>query len=196
MTETFLILDTETGGLDARKHSLLSAAFRLVDGETLETIADLDFALQPLGGRYWVTPEAVLVNGIDVEAHREIAISRVDAVNRFQAFLGDCQPTVIGWNLAFDMRFLHAQFMPPEAWHSRVSQKSICLREVWTGGERFKRGKLTEVCRAHGIAVVDAHTAMGDVDLTHRLLKALAAEPRAAGMLGIGGKDPGKAVAL
>jgi len=130
-----LFIDTETGGLDSRVHSILSlAAVVWRDGQ--------------LGSRFEVfirepdlsmDPEAMSVNKIDVKWLQSNGKSPQRAVEEFEMFLGqnfsiaDDAPriTLAGHNVGFDVEFLKRLYgfsnhsYDKRFWHRTVDTSSI-----------------------------------------------------------------------
>lgn len=108
MTMRLLVLDTETGGLDATRHSLLSLGLVALEGNTLLESAEILVRHEP----YAVTGGGMKVNRIDLAAHHEIALPPVQAAEALEAFcarhFGAAPITLVGHNIAFDRAFLGA----------------------------------------------------------------------------------------
>jgi DNA polymerase III epsilon subunit-like protein len=110
VAQPFLFLDTETGGLDPRSHSLLSL------GLVVGTGGKVDNSLEILvkHERYVVTEEGMRVNRIDLERHDRAALEPGLALKVLEIFLDQhfphrCQPIVLaGHNVAMDQAFLRA----------------------------------------------------------------------------------------
>lgn len=108
-----LILDTETGGLDPAKHSLLTAAFVAVDlkkGKILDRLY-----LQIKHETYHVTPRAMEVNKIDLIKHDKEATPVKEAVGKVVDFIqknfkGTTPARPGGQNYPFDEGFLKVLF--------------------------------------------------------------------------------------
>ncbi len=73
MEDRLLFIDTETGGLNPDKHSLLSLA--MVVWEDMEIIDSQELLIND--GKLSVTEEALSINKIDIEKHKQSAISSV-----------------------------------------------------------------------------------------------------------------------
>ncbi len=69
MEDRLLFIDTETGGLNPNKHSLLSLA--MVVWEDMEIIDSQELLIND--GKLSVTEEALSINKIDIEKHKQIS---------------------------------------------------------------------------------------------------------------------------
>jgi DNA polymerase-3 subunit epsilon len=111
MENRLLFIDTETGGLNPDKHSLLSLA--MVIWEDMEIIDSQELLIND--GILSVTQEALLVNKIDIESHKQLAISPSLAMNEIFSFIRKHFPlhrkiTLAGHNVHFDVHFLRVFF--------------------------------------------------------------------------------------
>jgi DNA polymerase-3 subunit epsilon len=79
MPDRLLFIDTETGGLDPNKHSLLSLA--MVIWEDMEIIDSQEILIND--GILSATKEALSINKIDLEKHKQSAISSDEAFDLF-----------------------------------------------------------------------------------------------------------------
>jgi DNA polymerase III epsilon subunit-like protein len=135
-----IVLDTETTGLDPKRHALIAIGAVALDPDTLETVSEFSAFLSPREGSEW-TPEAEAVNGI---ARTSLALEDTEEIV-IPAFLrwagGRCTATV-GWNLKFDLGFLCGAL-------KRLEQHDGCIlcanaldaRDAWWEAE--KQGFLT-----------------------------------------------------
>ena len=102
-----LFIDTETGGLDPNKNSLLSIGLVVWDNGTITD--SLEILIND--GRLDVTEYAIKVNKIDIEYHKIIALNPSAAINRLNDFIASNfdskKPvTLAGHNVGFDVAFL------------------------------------------------------------------------------------------
>jgi DNA polymerase III epsilon subunit-like protein len=143
-----IALDTETGGLDPRVHSLLEVGVV----EVLPGLrAGRQFTVSVVEPQMVVTPEAMRVNGIDLRGWRgllpEHAAAAIVAQLRswwgrpeapFQAIGVAAEPervavTVVGWNVDFDVDFLRR--LPVDAvlapW--RIDHRKVDVASIFNG---------------------------------------------------------------
>ncbi len=83
MRDKLLFIDTETGGLDPYKHSLLSLA--MVIWEDMEIIDSQELLIND--GILSVTKEALSVNNIDIGKHKQSAISSSQTIEKILLFI-------------------------------------------------------------------------------------------------------------
>jgi len=116
-----LVWDTETGGLDAGVHSLLTAYFAIIDSKTFEVKAELNLKLKPNDGKYNLTPKAMEINGIDIDKHDKEAITYAEGNKILVKFLNDNKIKgkrihyyPMGQNIGFDIDMIQAYILSKE----------------------------------------------------------------------------------
>lgn len=172
LARPYLFVDTETGGLDAQRHSLLSIGLVVGDsGEprhTLEVLVKHD--------TYVVDGPAMKVNRIDLTSHHTRALEGPTALSVLEVFLGQYFPckhdpiTLVGHNIAFDRAFLKRFWEAQgQAFEPRFSHRLIDTHSLAAGLRDAGRLDLEDLSSsalfAHfGIAVPEdqRHTALGD----------------------------------
>lgn len=107
MNNTYLFLDTETGGLDSTSHSLLSLGLVVGDAGGIHEQAEILIRHEP----YVVTGGGMKVNRIDLAQHHATAFSPQEAVEALETFLDrhfepKASITLVGHNISFDRAFL------------------------------------------------------------------------------------------
>jgi DNA polymerase-3 subunit epsilon len=188
-----LVIDTETGGLDPERHSILSLAAVVWEdgnpkGEIEILIAEPDLS---------VTAQALEVNRIDLVGHCRRAVAPSGAVMRLEAFLNvhfqqelaaGGQIVLVGHNINFDLGFLRrlyrlagAEF--PSLFSHRVLDTASILRFLSLVGRLPATAVASSGAFAHlGVSVPEEmrHTALGDArgtaDMLTRLVE-LVAQP-------------------
>ena len=179
MTQPLLFLDTETGGLDPRSHSLLSLGLVVGVGPKVFNSLEILIRHEP----YVVSSGGMQVNRIDLVAHSAAALDPPIALSVLDVFLDQhfphlCQPVIMaGHNVAFDQAFLGAflasqgRALEPRFSHRLVDTHSIAsaLRDAG----RLPLANLgSSALFAHfGILVPEEkrHTALGDALATFEL---------------------------
>jgi DNA polymerase III epsilon subunit-like protein len=177
MTRLFVI-DTETGGLDPEKYSLLTLAGAVWDdGQILETI---EISVQEVS--LSVEPEAMMVNRIDLAEHERWAISPVQAVRLLDEFLdrhfAPHSVTLAGHNVGFDVGFLRRLYrLALESYPERFSRRNIDTASILGFLNLCGIIKLEKPSLDNAIKIFNIphdfrlrHTAIGDVLLTCELL--------------------------
>jgi DNA polymerase III epsilon subunit-like protein len=190
-----LVLDTETGGVDPDRHSLLSIGAVVWEdgrqGAELEVlVAEPDFI---------VTARAMEINRIDLVAHSRQAVAPADAlailtrfvVDQFRQELASGEKVVLaGHNIGFDVGFLKRLFRAAGSdFEALFSHRSLDTASVL----RFLSlaGMVPEAAAASNeafrylkieISEADRHTALGDARATAELLTRLVELMRGAGV--------------
>lgn len=173
-----LVLDTETGGLDATRHSLLSLGLvALVDGRVAAE-RELLVRHEP----YVVTGGGMKVNRIDLAAHHAKALAPEAAADALEAFcadhLGEGPVTLVGHNIAFDRAFLGTflaslgRELEPRFSHRTVDTHALAFGLQQAGRLPADLRLSSDGLFAHfAIAVPEPlrHTALGDARATAEL---------------------------
>ncbi len=164
-----LWMDTETGGFVADKHSLLTIALAIYDGEKVISIKEWKVKNKD----YTVTSEAMLQNKINIMEHDATSQKKEVVVKEIIEFIkenfGEERPTIGGQNIKFDISFIDKLFKEcNEYWNKYVSHRTIDTCEVLRF--MYYAGKVTEDISAldravkyFGIEVDGRHTARGDI---------------------------------
>lgn len=174
-----LIVDTETGGLDPSKHSLLSIAFGVwEEGELIDTLS-----LNIQHETYTVSQRAMAINKIDLREELPNAFSPEQAKEIIWKFTGvhfgmDRAP-LVGQNVPFDIGFMKAFFNEKE-YDDLFSHRSIDTASIMrflhvAGIADFPKASLDDGIRYFNISIPESerHTALGDVFATAELLQQL-----------------------
>ena len=180
MPKKVLFIDTETGGRDPGKHSLLSVA--LVIWEDMKIIDSLEILIND--GILSVTKEALEINRIDLEEHKKNAISSLEAIRRIKVFTGKHfapreKITLAGHNVHFDADFLKLLFSRnnqnfSDLFSHRIIDTSSILHFLFLSGQiKDKAVSSDEAFDLFGIEVEGRHTALGDAIATAKLFSEL-----------------------
>lgn len=180
MPERLLFIDTETGGLDPGKHSLLSLA--MVVWEDSEILESKEILIND--GVLSVTKEALSINNIDIENHKLSAVAPAQAMDEIISFTVKHFPhpqkiTLAGHNVHFDIDFLKCFFAANNKDFSgyfshRVIDTSSILNYLYLAG-RIKRKAISSDAAfdLFDIKVEGRHTALGDAVATAKLFTVL-----------------------
>lgn len=107
MSIKYIAFDCETTGLND-KCDLLTVSFIILD-ENLESIDTLNIKLRQNDG-YYIYPEALKINKIDIINHHKESIDIIDARDRLLKFLeknkSNYRLIPIGHNIQFDIKFI------------------------------------------------------------------------------------------
>jgi len=165
------ILDTETTGV-GKKDQVIQIGIINKQGEAI-----LDTLIKPTVP---ITDGASAVNGLTME-RLEDAPSFADIFVDLSSKLAGAH--IVAYNIDFDWRLLEQtsrafglpMFRTP---HKHCAMKQYAAyRGIWNGRRRsYRWHKLTDAAHYEKIEVSDAHTALGDVLMTLKLLEKLAAD--------------------
>jgi DNA polymerase III epsilon subunit-like protein len=180
MQDRLLFIDTETGGQDPEKHSLLSLA--MVVWEDMEIIDSQELLIND--GVLSVTKEALSVNRINLEKHKQSAISPSQAIEKIFLFIRKHFPqqgkiTLAGHNVHFDAAFLRFFFSKNsqnfnKIFSHRIIDTSSILYYLYLAGFIKQRAVSSdEAFELFGIKVEGRHTAIGDAIATAKLFTKL-----------------------
>jgi DNA polymerase-3 subunit epsilon len=180
MPDRLLFIDTETGGLDPDKHSLLSLA--MVVWEDSEIIDSKEILIND--GILSVTDEALSINKINLKKHKVEAISSSRAMDEILSFIGKHFPkqgeiTLAGHNVHFDAAFLKRFFSAnnkkfSEYFSHRMIDTSSILHYLYLAGRIKQKAVSSDKAFAlFDIQVEGRHTALGDAVATAKLFTKL-----------------------
>ena len=182
-TNRILFIDTETGGLDPLKHSLLSVAFAIWDkGKIIDA---KEFLIND--GILNVTPKALEINGIDIIEHSRVALKSKIAISEIKYFLNqNFEPNekiiLCGHNILFDINFFKNFWNKNEEgdYNTRFSHRYVDTASILFFLSIVN--KLPENSNSSqnafdlfGISIDKRHSALGDVlgtaELFNRLIE-------------------------
>jgi DNA polymerase III epsilon subunit-like protein len=175
-----LFIDTETGGLNPCRHSLLSLA--MVIWEDMEIIDSQEILIND--GILSVTAEALSINRIDMEKHKQSARPSSEAIEKILLFIRKHFPrqekiTLAGHNVHFDADFLRIFLSRnkknfSEFFSHRIIDTSSILYYLYLSGHiKHKAISSDEAFELFGIEVEGRHTAIGDAVATALLFTKL-----------------------
>lgn len=179
MSQPLLFIDTETGGLDPRKHSLLSVALVVGEGNRVANSLEVLIRHEP----FVVSAGGMKVNRIDLVRHAASALDPEMALGVLNVFLEQhfphrCKPIILaGHNVAFDQAFLGAfleglgHALEPRFSHRAVDTHSIASALRDAGKLPLENLGSTNLFAHFGIEVPEEkrHTALGDALATFEL---------------------------
>lgn len=181
-----LVVDTETGGIDPDRHSLLSLAAVVwadgrVEGEIEILVGEADVT---------VTARALEINGIDLVDHARRSVPPAEALAQLLGFVtkhfqvelaaGE-QVVLVGHNVAFDVGFLRrlcrlaGAAYPGQFSHRMLDTASVLRFLSLAGFVPAKAVASTEAFAHFGVRIPAElrHTALGDARATADLLTRL-----------------------
>jgi DNA polymerase-3 subunit epsilon len=180
MEDRLLFVDTETGGLNPEKYSLLSLG--MVVWENMEIVDSRELLIND--GKLSVTEEALSINKIDIEKHKKLAISSSQAIEEIFLFISKYFPnqrkiTLAGHNVQFDVNFLKKFFSQnnqdfSKFFSHRIIDTSSILYYLYLAGYiKQKAISSDDAFDLFEIRVKGRHTALGDAIATAELFNKL-----------------------
>ncbi|SRR5260221_12110259 len=178
--DRILFIDTETGGLDPLKNSLLSVAF--VVWQEFKIIGTKEIFIND--GILNVTSESFEINKIDLKKHKKISFNPQDAIKELDNFLNqhfnkDEKITLGGHNINFDVNFLK-HFLVSNSYnfshrfsHRYVDTSTILYYLYLSGKLKQKAISSQEAFDLFGIQVNKRHSALADAIATTDLFTTL-----------------------
>ena len=165
-------IDTETTGLEAGWHEILTLGVKFTDLQA-QSIAS------PVNGVWnlWcqhperAQPEALAINGLDPQRFTKPDAAVV--ASKLSVLLYQAPPFIFaGWNVSFDIRFLRAT--PGFVWPYSADIHTL---DVWSLA--FSRGwnSLSDACRELGLQRSENHSALEDANLTRKVYANLISPP-------------------
>ncbi|HEY2842419.1 MAG TPA: 3'-5' exonuclease [Bryobacteraceae bacterium] len=161
----FVLLDSETTGLDPRKDRLITiGAVGVVDGEIL--LDDVFDALLPVE----YNSSAVTVHGVTREESLD-GMTEPEALQRFLAYLKD--GVIVGHHIGHDVATLNAGY--ERHWGFELKNASLDTMELtlnleadgaFKDREAISEFSLDGLCNLFGVIPHDRHTASGDAFMT------------------------------
>jgi DNA polymerase III epsilon subunit-like protein len=171
LTHPYLFLDTETGGLDLEKHSLLSLGLVVGDDGVVRDNLEILIRHEP----YVVSAGGMAVNRIDLVQHHLAALEPKAALDALEDFCGRHFPsqapiTLVGHNVAFDRNFLAVFFahqgrpLEPRISHRIIDTHSIAAALRDAGRLSLDSLSSSALFQHFGIVIPEGkrHTALGD----------------------------------
>ena len=172
----YVIVDTETGGLDANTHSLISVGLVSACGTRMDEF----LVKEPI---LTTDPRSMAIHGITVEEIERDGLSPVDAIARFESFFESMEGPVllVGHNISFDLNFIKRLYLQANRVLPRkISHRSIDTHTMlWTG---IKLGIFPAAVNTSDGAfryfkieppADKRHTALGDAIATQKLVNAI-----------------------
>jgi DNA polymerase III alpha subunit (gram-positive type) len=185
---TYVAIDTETGGIERDKYSLLTACFDVMDKD-LNEIESLHLRIRD--DPYRINPEAMIVNKIDLLEHDKTAIHKSEAGNILRKYLrkhsqdGAIKLVPIGHGVSFDVIWIHEHLLNRNEFEKYTSYRKLDTSMI---AQFYKliglipdntSGSLESLCAFYNIVHPGAHDARNDNLATVAVLKAMCGVMRA-----------------
>jgi len=166
-----LFIDTETGGLDPNKHSLLSIGLVLFEDNAIIDSTEIYIKEE----EYRVTPYAMKINGINLYELYEKGVSPDIAVEKIIDFVSNNDEKKIivgGHNVNFDIGFLKQLFAKtPYSYNKYISHRYIdvaSILKIFTDVKYFDKEvhSLDDAIEYFDIKIENRHSALDDAIAT------------------------------
>jgi oligoribonuclease (3'-5' exoribonuclease) len=199
MSQSYVPLDCETGGLDPKTSDLLTLYVSVVD-ENFQILEELDLKLKPDNERLPVTEAgAMKVNGIDLQKHLAdpSTLTYSQAKEKILAMLKKHrQPgrysnlIPLGHNIPFDLGFIFHHIMRKDEWEKFCHYRNIDTNPIiWllkdSGWFPRDLGNLGSVVDFLNLPKRNAHSAKDDtlmtVDVYKKLLEIMKSKKESSG---------------
>lgn len=175
--QKLLVCDTETGGLNPEKHSLLTIGmvFVMFKNKRAEIIEELHIPIKH--EKYIIEKQAQEVNLIKVEEHDKIALPIGEAKKKIHEFMTKHKlfDTIIcGQNIGFDIGFLKQLYTEKEYpfHYHNVDTKAIwCYLKLQEKIPYGLGNSLKEMANYFEIDYSNAHNAIADCKITIQVLE-------------------------
>ncbi len=177
MSNRLLFIDTETGGLDPQKHSLLSIGVVVWDALEGELFADEYFVRSE---KYIVTKTAARLNHFDEGSQQKSALEPDCVVEKLIEIKGEYfgeYPSIplAGHNVSFDIQFIKMMFSScGRSFEKLFSHRSVDTYSIikFLSDCEFLPDEINSSAKAFkyfSITVNGRHTALGDARATMQL---------------------------
>ncbi len=186
MSNRLLFIDTETGGLDPQKHSLLSIGVVVWDAIEGELFSDEYYIYSEI---YNVTKTAARLNHFDERRQQDYALDPEAVIEKLkiikeQYFREYPSVPLAGHNVAFDIQFIKKMFSSCGRSFERLfSHRSVDTYSIikYLSDCKLISEKINSSAKAFkyfGIPVNGRHTALGDARATMQLYAKLVSKLR------------------
>ncbi len=176
----YVVLDCETGGLDATKNPILEIALVILDTD-LNEVLRYETYIKPYDSLE-VTKEALRANGIKMQEVEKSGISKKEAqaniVSVLRKSMGGShhpsrRPVVVGHNINFDIDFL-IEFFKGSKFNWKDLVYDIYIDTQADAKRAFPNApnlQLGTCCEMAGVKLIGAHRAMPDTLATADLFR-------------------------
>lgn len=175
----FLVVDTETTGLDWYRNGVIEVAFVL--GQDSEVISSFQATWKPLPWMRvdeWVASNSKAcedANRIQGDADR-VFLESILALSHWLETIKEHEPVWAAYNAPFDINMLKALELKESVRFSRYTDWNWVDILTWQRHLNLKGNKLEQACSRCGISIGNAHRALDDAKASLRLLNKLMKE--------------------
>ena len=176
-----VVFDTETSGLSAGTHVILSISWQVLDNK-LRKVSEKTYYFDWPSDERRITDEAIYVNGLTKERLAELGTSdKAEALQEFADVITDAD-LLVAHNGGFDARFIKADaveigvrisFQNKELWDIMNRMTYYC--KIPRGRYEYKWPRLSELADKLRIRQddIDYHQSAADVEVTARCFRAI-----------------------
>lgn len=176
-----VVFDTETSGLNAGTHVILSISWQVLDNK-LRKISEKTYYFDWPSDERRITDEAIYVNGLTKERLAELGTSdKAEALQEFADVITDAD-LLVAHNGGFDIQFIKADavevgvrisFQDKELWDTMHSMTNYC--KIPLSRYEYKWPRLSELADKLKIrqSDIDYHQSAADVEVTARCFRAI-----------------------
>ena len=161
----FVVLDSETTGLDPRKDRLITIGAVAVIGAEIHLDDEFDALLEVS-----YNSSAVTVHGVTRQESLS-GVAEPEALERFLGYLKD--GVIVGHHIGYDVATLNAGYQ--RHWGFSLQNRSLDTMDLalnlerdgaFPGSDAFSDFSLDGLCSLFGVIPHDRHTASGDAFMT------------------------------
>ena len=182
----FVVLDTETTGLDHRRDHVVSFGALRVRGGVLDIASAVDWRVRT---KLPSPEESIIVHGV-LNAELEHGLPPASFAERLTAYIG--ADVIVGYRPGFDMAMLNRLIGAHTG--GRLDNPTLDIFEMGMRVDHpLKSGFINPepygfdaLCRRYGLETPERHTAIGDAYTTSLLLVKLLHRLREAGIATLG----------
>lgn len=175
-----VVFDTETSGLNAGTHVILSLSWQVLDNK-LQKISEKTYYFDWPSDERRITDEAIHVNGLTKERLAELGTSdKAEALQEFADVITDAD-LLVAHNGRFDTRFINADAAEVGVrisfgtfvWDTMHRMTNYC--KIPRGRYEYKWPRLSELADKLRIRQddIDYHQSAADVEVTARCFQAI-----------------------
>lgn len=131
MEKDFLVVSTKTGGLNADKNSLLKLSITFVKNG--EVVVKKNWNVK--NNIYHISPDFLKTSKINLIEHNENSIEAKDIktnlINMITKIYLNCnKPTVMGYNIDFDLSFIYKNICPKEELKQYILNTNVDIASI------------------------------------------------------------------
>lgn len=178
----FIVIDTETGGVDPNTDALLSIAaivcIRKIDGR-IEELDEMSVEINP-AKNLRITEQALAKNKLNVADLRRTGKTEMEALELLLKLSAKYRndgkfPVIVGWNIHFDIGFLTKAFERQDIGWPYMNFNAFDVSMYWKHYHLWQLGRVgfrgIEGAARELLGITIEHEALADVKATIKLLE-------------------------